>query len=763
MNTLRKFNFFLIFQISLFVTSYTSAQNNSQWEVLNEGREIKDVDFVNEKSGWMIRNEKLYRTEDGGETWTLVPLVEEWNIRLIEFLNENLGFILFNSGLNSKSYITKSVDGGDSWDVAHELPLELGWRPSITILNDSVMFITDDEDSIQAYKSLNGGQNWQEITPEYDVCSFGSWWFFNKDTMIITAETCDNKNYIFRTVDGGTNWSSKIVKLEIDDLQFLNDSTGYFLSRDEDLRSLLYVTTDTLNSWRLIYTTQIDERIHTYSFLSADTVFSILDRETDDIMISTDAGETWEKVQSMGNIASLWYQFYFTGDKTGLILADLCCIEADYNVAFKSKGTGTNWQIFLLDYHFESTFFIDKHIGFATGGDHELHGGFGNVFKTTDGGRSWEINLSSNGIIIKCQFVNDNTGYVLGQYHPWGNGSGGDIYKTNDGGMNWIPIYSGVDTTGFHFSGKDMSFLNPDTGIVVGSYEDHTGSGAGILATADAGENWDLIWRHPDDGNKSHILNAIHAVNSNAWAVGEQGHILILAGLDSVRNIQSNTDLPLNDVFFSDTHHGWISGGYYNDMNDYRFIFLKTKNGGTVWEEISNFKYMINDMFFEDSLHGWAAGYDLDENGIILETFDGGDNWEVQIGELFAPLQSLHFNDGYGWAVGKNGLILRTEDGINWIDQKRGKTFPGKFNLAQNYPNPFNPTTIINYELPITNYVELSIYNTLGQKVAILVSQRQDAGYYKVQWDARGLASGVYYYKIKAGEFRDVKKMILLR
>jgi hypothetical protein len=86
-----------------------------------------------------------------------------------------------------------------------------------------------------------------------------------------------------------------------------------------------------------------------------------------------------------------------------------------------------------------------------------------------------------------------------------------------------------------------------------------------------------------------------------------------------------------------------------------------------------------------------------------------------------------------------------------------------EFRLYQNYPNPFNPTTIINYELPITNYVELSIYNLLGQKVTILVSERQKAGHHQVEWDASGFSSGIYYYRIEAGEFQDVKKMVLLK
>jgi hypothetical protein len=88
---------------------------------------------------------------------------------------------------------------------------------------------------------------------------------------------------------------------------------------------------------------------------------------------------------------------------------------------------------------------------------------------------------------------------------------------------------------------------------------------------------------------------------------------------------------------------------------------------------------------------------------------------------------------------------------------------PAEFRLEQNYPNPFNPNTIINYELPITNDVELSIYNLLGQKVAKLINGQKDAGYHQVEWDATGFASGIYYYRIQSGDFVDVKKMIVIK
>ena len=85
------------------------------------------------------------------------------------------------------------------------------------------------------------------------------------------------------------------------------------------------------------------------------------------------------------------------------------------------------------------------------------------------------------------------------------------------------------------------------------------------------------------------------------------------------------------------------------------------------------------------------------------------------------------------------------------------------YKLNQNYPNPFNPKTMINYQLPKTSEVEIKIYNILGQKVITLVSERQKAGNHQAQWNASGLASGIYYYSLTAGEFRDVKKMILLK
>jgi autotransporter-associated beta strand protein len=88
---------------------------------------------------------------------------------------------------------------------------------------------------------------------------------------------------------------------------------------------------------------------------------------------------------------------------------------------------------------------------------------------------------------------------------------------------------------------------------------------------------------------------------------------------------------------------------------------------------------------------------------------------------------------------------------------------PEVFALNQNYPNPFNPTTVIRYQLPVTGYVSLKVYDILGREVATLVNEQKPAGSYHVAFDAHLLTSGVYFYSLQSGNFKEIKEMLLLK
>ena len=116
------------------------------------------------------------------------------------------------------------------------------------------------------------------------------------------------------------------------------------------------------------------------------------------------------------------------------------------------------------------------------------------------------------------------------------------------------------------------------------------------------------------------------------------------------------------------------------------------------------------------------------------------------------------------YCISDNGVIIKSRQIVQPVGiEQISNIVPEKFYLHQNYPNPFNPVTKMNYELPITNYVTLKIYDVQGKIVASLVNEKQNAGSYSVDFNAGNLSSGIYYYTIKAGEFTDTRKMMLIK
>ena len=136
-------------------------------------------------------------------------------------------------------------------------------------------------------------------------------------------------------------------------------------------------------------------------------------------------------------------------------------------------------------------------------------------------------------------------------------------------------------------------------------------------------------------------------------------------------------------------------------------------------------------------------------------------------------LFSVYFFDAsLGWVVGNNGIILSTTNGgVSSVEDENAQ--PIKFILEQNFPNPFNPSTIIEFRIADFGFVNLKVYDVLGNEVATLVDGYKSAGRYEVEFNVSslsgsvsakgGYASGVYFYQLKAGNFIAAKKMILLK
>jgi hypothetical protein len=167
----------------------------------------------------------------------------------------------------------------------------------------------------------------------------------------------------------------------------------------------------------------------------------------------------------------------------------------------------------------------------------------------------------------------------------------------------------------------------------------------------------------------------------------------------------------------------------------------------------------LNSISFSDSLTGWVAGTDK-----IVKTTNGGSTWHEQQWKPYSYLVGVHSSDRFhAWAVGDR-LILKTIDGGGVTSAHPSNvTISHDVVLYQNYPNPFNPSTTVRYALPGRSHVTLTVYNPLGQQVATLVNEVQEAGYYDVKFNGEGLASGVYFYRLRAGEYVATDRFVLLR
>jgi hypothetical protein len=118
-----------------------------------------------------------------------------------------------------------------------------------------------------------------------------------------------------------------------------------------------------------------------------------------------------------------------------------------------------------------------------------------------------------------------------------------------------------------------------------------------------------------------------------------------------------------------------------------------------------------------------------------------------------------------GRLLAHNGAVTFNGQGVTSIKPETDENglAPKGFTLSQNYPNPFNPVTIIDYQLPMSSNVRLCIFDEVGREVNILVNELQRSGNHKIEWDAGNFPSGVYFYRLNAGSFVSIKKMVFIK
>jgi photosystem II stability/assembly factor-like uncharacterized protein len=386
--------------------------------------------------------------------------------------------------------------------------------------------------------------------------------------------------------------------------------------------------------------------------------------------------------------------------------------------------------------------------------------------RSTNGGATWSHDTVTGAIGLlgsDITAVDSSTAWVI--MHDPSAKTSGAVFRTTNGGRAWVK-----QTTAFAGSGGAVGlihFFDRNNGLACG----YPNSGyMEFYTTTDGGDHW------------------VRVPSSN----------IPVAALTSGAILADAASVVKNTVAFC-----------------YGSSLYRTDNRGMTWT-VTNSVFPGAEGFglaFRDSLHGLACTFDTYPSNWLSRTIDGGKTWVPLTPPLAtttfwieaagnkgayvitstsnpggpthaAPGSVYTLDDGGNWAfVNNRGLAVArfASERVGWSGGETDSVFkwtgsslvtsvqalpagkPLGFTLEQNYPNPFNPSTTITYALPLRAEVSLIVYNTLGQRVSSLVRGMQDAGYHEVKFDASGLASGVYYYRIQAGNFAETKSLILLR
>jgi len=392
----------------------------------------------------------------------------------------------------------------------------------------------------------------------------------------------------------------------------------------------------------------------------------------------------------------------------------------------------------------DSIVFFDVHavdsLHCWTVGYHELGGLW--VLKTSDGGKNWK----TKGLDYKQAYNNTWTLNERGSggiafvdsLHGW-IVAGRYVFSTNDGGENWE---TNVPEPTF-MSYSDVSFTDTLKGwMITAGYITPPFKGR-IYHTANNGANW-LI-----QDSLTINLNGVYFLDSlKGFVVGDSGTLLRTTdGGEHWTKIETGTTKDLMDVQFADSLHG-IAVGWYG-------MILSTVNGGETWTvETSGTDAHLFDVAYPDISHAWATG--------MFFSNDKGKTWEYIEPPVWVNLYAVSFTDSlHGWCVGNWGRIIHYGPKVG-IEEKiiANKNYESyELNIS---PNPFKQISNIEYQIPYSGYVTLKVYTGTGSLIGSLVNAGKSAGPYKVNWNTKDLASGIYFLKLELNNTIKVYKKAVL-
>lgn len=359
----------------------------------------------------------------------------------------------------------------------------------------------------------------------------------------------------------------------------------------------------------------------------------------------------------------------------------------------------------------------------------------GLIIRTTNGGDNWvsaNSNVSSDLLTVKMR--NTSTGYI--------GGANGVLLRTTNSGANWEALnFGGTETV-------NAIDVYPSTVMFIATAEGR------VYRSNNSGDNFTML-----ADLTAGTLNTIESLGPGfIITAGDSGKVFLSTNNgDNWANIFIPQNQPVRDIGFFNASLGYCIGS--TDV-------FKTTNAGVNWVSQAAFPPGLLSMFLY-RFSGPDTVFISGVSGRMFKTNNGGINWFQQAtGTGDVLLGIIGISNTTLYSCGSSGKILKTTNGGgNFMVglNSSSSEIPQAYSLGQNYPNPFNPATTISFGIPKHSHVHIIVYDMLGKEVAELLNEELGAGSYSVDFNAASLPCGTYFYRITAGEFTEVKKMILIK